>query len=509
VVMIISHKHKFIFFKTRKTAGSSIQASLSKICGKDDIITGTNYVGDILDESHSAGLNMNQFWTNHPHPTLQQTRQFLGEKIWNSYFKFAFVRNPWDIAVSRYFWEKRGKRQTVEVTSIDDFRRWVITDLKNFDIQYNYIGSENQIALDFIGRYETLIDDYEAICDKIGIPFEPLPTLKSGFRDKRRYSKFYDDASRERVRRFFVQDINLLDYEFNQKFLAKRVGPVILPDQLRDGGNINGPSLIKVPDWVRDPLGRYYLYFAHHQGKYIRLAYSDNIEGPFRVYEPGTLKLGDTPCYDHIASPDVHIDEDTKRIIMYYHGDTKSGQKTFMSYSDNAIDFKSCTKECAPFYLRVFKYNANLYGIAKNKNIDSMILTAKSWEDNFEPIFNFLEQSRHTSVLVDGNILYLFYTSIGDAPEQIKMLTVRLSDNIDEWKITHIEPVLKPRRKYEGANAKLQPSLPGSSTLGYNNTPVQEIRDPFIYREENIYYLFYSLAGELGIGLAKLYKIGE
>ena len=63
--------------------------------------------------------------------------------------------------------------------------------------------------------------------------------------------------------------------------------------------NINGPSLIRVPDWLENPLGRYYLYFAHHQGTYIRLAYADQVEGPYKTYEAGTLQLAQTPCRRH------------------------------------------------------------------------------------------------------------------------------------------------------------------------------------------------------------------
>ena len=81
---------------------------------------------------------------------------------------------------------------------------------------------------------------------------------------------------------------------------------------LRD--KINGPSLIRVPSWVKNPLGKYYLYFGHHKGNFIRLAYSDTIEGPWRIYEPGTIHLEEaTSLEDHIASPDVHIDEENKR----------------------------------------------------------------------------------------------------------------------------------------------------------------------------------------------------
>ena len=55
------------------------------------------------------------------------------------------------------------------------------------------------------------------------------------------------------------------------------------------GDNVNGPSVIRVPAWIPHPLGRYYMYFAHHKGGYIRLAYANSLAGPWRVYEPGFL----------------------------------------------------------------------------------------------------------------------------------------------------------------------------------------------------------------------------
>ena len=82
--------------------------------------------------------------------------------------------------------------------------------------------------------------------------------------------------------------------------------PIIRPHMDdRMGENINGPSLIRVPDWIEAPLGNYYLYFAHHQGAYIRLAYADRLEGPWTTYAPGTLQLEQTPARSHIASPDL------------------------------------------------------------------------------------------------------------------------------------------------------------------------------------------------------------
>src|SRR5215210_4564489 len=104
-------------------------------------------------------------------------------------------------------------------------------------------------------------------------------------------------------------------------------GPIIRPHMdARMGENVNGPSLVRAPSWVERPLGRYYLYFAHHDGRYIRLAYADDLLGPWTTHEPGVLPLDRSLFAGHVASPDVHVDVARREIRMYYHGsDTPSG----------------------------------------------------------------------------------------------------------------------------------------------------------------------------------------
>ena len=108
------------------------------------------------------------------------------------------------------------------------------------------------------------------------------------------------------------------------KALRLSGNPMITPNtpgaDERMGENINGPSLIRAPQWLASPLGKYYLYFAHHRGTYIRLAYADDLEGPWRIHPPGTLSLEQTNLAGHIASPDVHVDHENRRLVMYYHG---------------------------------------------------------------------------------------------------------------------------------------------------------------------------------------------
>ena len=149
------------------------------------------------------------------------------------------------------------------------------------------------------------------------------------------------------------------------------------------GMNINGPTLIRVPSWVPNPLGQYYLYFAHHHGDYIRLAYAENIEGPYNVHLSGTLNLDQLPFRaKHLASPEILINEEQKNITMYFHANVRGKgiykdqiQMTYRATSEDGIHFKAMKDQLAPFYLRVFPYAGYYYGIAKNENKDGMLVT--------------------------------------------------------------------------------------------------------------------------------------
>ena len=151
-------------------------------------------------------------------------------------------------------------------------------------------------------------------------------------------------------------------------------GPIIRPSMDNSmGSNINGPSLIKVPDWIENPLGQYYLYFADHRGTYIRLAYADDLLGPWLMHESGTLRLNQTHfsktpplpnTYVHIASPDVHVREDRQEIVMYVHGQDTDGQVTRVSTSKDGLNFTGKSAILGRPYFRVFNYEKNFYALA-------------------------------------------------------------------------------------------------------------------------------------------------
>jgi hypothetical protein len=266
------------------------------------------------------------------------------------------------------------------------------------------------------------------------------------------------------------------------------------------GSNINGPSLIQVPDWIDNPLGKYYLYFAHHQGEYIRLAYADQLEGPWKIYQPGTLHVDQTAGFDHVASPDVHIDKDTQQIRMYFHTPCQGhGQITMIATSKDGLHFTASPEVLGPFYFRVFQYGGVYYAIAKNKNTGGLLLRSHNGLTKFEVGKELIPNLRHTAVWVQGDTLLLFYSTIGDQPEHIQMSFIDLSKDWQHWEPSSPISILKPEMDYEGINLPLEPSI-----LGPAMKPVRQLRDPAIYLEGDKSYLLYSTQGEQGIAIAQL-----
>ncbi len=302
-------------------------------------------------------------------------------------------------------------------------------------------------------------------------------------------------------------------------------------------GNVNGPSIIRVPDWVDHPLGRYYLYFANHKGKFIRLAYANSVTGPWKIYEQGVLHVKDTAfyrpqpdppngsLYTHVASPEIYIDRQQKKIILWAHGmwtngkawpDAASGdqaserqwlidnhyeQFTQSFESSDGLHFTSHPAITKHSYLRVFKDRETFYGVARG----GKLFRSKSPFAEFEPGTDLFRDStyagrvRHTALLRRGNTLYVFFTAIGDAPEHIQVAKVDLSKDWTEWRAGPAVDVLTSQASYECADLPLSPSKAGDI-----DKPVHQLRDPGIFEEKGKVYLFYSICGEQGLAAAEI-----
>jgi hypothetical protein len=182
--------------------------------------------------------------------------------------------------------------------------------------------------------------------------------------------------------------------------------PIIRPHMgRRMGDNINGPALVRMPDWAQGRLGCYHLYFSDHKGSYIRLAYADALAGPWRMHEPGVLDVAqslfdatdppepapeDRPAwaggmkggylYAHIASPDIHIDQEKRIFRMYYHGLLWNGdQQTRLAVSDDGLHFTPLEPLFGPPYFRAFTYRGYIHAITWGGEL----WRAPAWEGPF------------------------------------------------------------------------------------------------------------------------------
>jgi hypothetical protein len=309
--------------------------------------------------------------------------------------------------------------------------------------------------------------------------------------------------------------------------------PIIGPDLHPSlGPNIQGPSLIRVPDWVPNPLGRYYLYFADHKGSYIRLAHADALTGPWRVHVPGALHLdqslfpttppkatpeqlagvearmrraGMTISHDvlteattpHIASPDVHVDHARRRIVMYFHGLIGVGaQASRVALSHDGIAFTARPEIIGRTYMRAFAHGGMTYALAM-PGVFSRSAGGLSGFVEGPTLFN--PNMRHAAALQRGDILHVFWTQVGDAPESILHSTIDLSGDWMTWRESPAEIVLRPERSWEGADA---PCVPSVRSTAYGQ--VNQLRDPAVFEEGGRMFLLYAVAGESGIAIAEI-----
>src|SRR4051794_10259239 len=185
--MIVSHKCRFIFVKTLKTAGTSLEVFLSQHCGPDDVVT------PILPhvEPHRP-RNHDGFFNHMPAAVI---RERVGPKVWETYFKFCVERNPWDKTLSYY--HMMNARQGGGLT-FDHFLRQ--DDLPINHPKYTEPADPGRVIVDRVLSYERLADELGGVFDRLGIPFDGSLGVraKSEYRtDRRPYREVYTPEQAE------------------------------------------------------------------------------------------------------------------------------------------------------------------------------------------------------------------------------------------------------------------------------------------------------------------------
>lgn len=333
--------------------------------------------------------------------------------------------------------------------------------------------------------------------------------------------------------------------------------PIITPSMFNrssDGDNINGPSLIRIPSWIptsqrANPSARYYLYFGNHAGDYIRMAWAADIEGPYTLYNdftsPGNRGVLDNNNSDiilrnntrieenHLASPDVIVDNENQRIILYFHsgssffvnGQEQSRQVTWVSTSQNGLNFNGNIEpvHLGSSYFRVFPYDGDLYALDNGGNLNRALnantpwaipsqhdLTSALWDRERNNTFqDDIPQPRaelrvrHTGTYVEGDDLYVFYSRRGEFQERIRLSTIDMAAaSWRNWDSSYPPiDILTPNPGWEGGQRALANS---ETSAGIN---VNQLRDPDVFEDDDgQLYLIYTGNGEGGLGIARLYE---
>jgi len=202
--MIISHKHKFIFIKTRKTAGSTIEKILCPYLGETDICTGSTRDG-------TPALNVPKDMNGHYGYGYLINKY---PKEMKNYWTFTIERNPWDKCVSAYHWHNKIKPAKTK----DGFSAYLRnhSGLLPYDFP-EYTDTSHKLVGD-VFMYECLWKVIPALNEKLGLDIDENliydVKLKAGLRDKSHYSEYYNDEDRKFVAKLFKREIQEFNYEF-------------------------------------------------------------------------------------------------------------------------------------------------------------------------------------------------------------------------------------------------------------------------------------------------------
>ncbi len=217
--MLISHERAFIFFHVAKVAGLSLREALNPYTVEPEKFKIRRPVKTINGKTNPLYAIWESALT---HATALSTQKEFGDLIFQRYFKFAFVRNPWDWHVSMYHFILKETahihHQRVKgFVGFTDYVRWMVNENKPFakgatrhqkDMLCNPAG---KVMVDFVGRYENLADDFSYVCRILNLQ-TTMPYLNKS--KHATYQSYYDKETRHLIAEHFKDDIELFGYDF-------------------------------------------------------------------------------------------------------------------------------------------------------------------------------------------------------------------------------------------------------------------------------------------------------
>jgi hypothetical protein len=207
--MIVSTRHRFIFVAIPKTGTHSVRQALREQMGPEDMEQVGLFVRKSLPIPELARIR-------HGHLTLSQVRPHLGADVFDAFFKFAFVRNPFDRFVSycSFMTRQKGQFDRDPKPVMRHFLANPPLDHILFQPQHQFVSDEHgKLLTEYIGRVERMQDSYDEIARRIGIPTTQLARVNSSKR--RDYRGYYDQELIDGVAKLYARDLELFGYEFD------------------------------------------------------------------------------------------------------------------------------------------------------------------------------------------------------------------------------------------------------------------------------------------------------
>lgn len=221
--IIISNQHKFIYLRTEKTGSTSLRSLLSDVVADEDV---PPYKGSLEKyiplNRHMYGSFSRanpRLFGFHAHPYARHVREIVGAKTFESYFKFAVERNPWERQVSLYHhreFKRKNPNPNFDRDMKSAFYRFAhYSRLPN----WNVYAIDGKVVADRVLRYENLASEVRDLLKELGLGDRAkLPRENTSYTGERaHYSTYYSDETRDMIGRWYQHEINALGYEFDDQ----------------------------------------------------------------------------------------------------------------------------------------------------------------------------------------------------------------------------------------------------------------------------------------------------
>ena len=217
--MLLSHRYNFLFVHIAKTGGTSVRSALNKYKWHHPY-GGLQFVASKI--SHATGHKIGCKFPRHS--KIIAAQEMLPQELFEQLYKFAFVRNPWDLQVSSFHHIRRERPQFMNgISDFNEFTQWKLNPERPYqfhldtsiELQSDYlVDLHGNLLTDFVGKYETLQADFDAVCERTGIKPFLLPHKREAKDRSKKYRDYYSDRTADMVAKHFKADIDRFGYTF-------------------------------------------------------------------------------------------------------------------------------------------------------------------------------------------------------------------------------------------------------------------------------------------------------